>query len=140
MKIKALIIIIVLLIAIILGITIYPMLVGKGSSSDNDKTEKVEYTDLHLGDPFITNVTDSKSLIKVGVTIRLNDKEAAQQLEKNSGEVRDIINFILRSKTEEEFRRQSIQQVLKEEIRNNVNERFDFDCVEDVFFTEIVLQ
>ena len=138
MKTKALIIIIVLLVVVISAVTVYPMLIGKGS--DNDNLEKEEHINLQLGDPFITNVTDSKSLVKVGVTIRLNDKEAAEQLEENSGEVRDIINFILRSKTEEEFREQSIQRVLKEEIRSKINERFDFDCVEDVFFTEIVLQ
>ncbi len=135
MKTRVLIIIIVLLVVFIFATNVYPML-GRSSNASN----KEEYVDLTLGDPFITNVKDSRSLIKVGVTIRLNNKKAAQELENKSGEVRDIINFILREKTEAQFRQYGIQQVLKEEIKDDVNERFDFDCVEDVFFTEIVLQ
>jgi flagellar basal body-associated protein FliL len=54
-------------------------MLGRSSNASN----KEEYVDLTLGDPFITNVKDSRSLIKVGVTIRLNNKKAAQELEKN---------------------------------------------------------
>ena len=56
------------------------------------------------GEFFVTNVKDSKYLLKTTIVLELSQEDKEEYLTENNHMIRDIIIFILREKTEEELR------------------------------------
>lgn len=96
------------------------------------------------GDYFITNIKDSKALLKTTIVLEVDraadDKEFHKQLKENNHMIRDTIVFILRSKTETELRSAEIRGVLENEIIAAVNQRLGIDNIKAVYFNDYVLQ
>lgn len=105
-----------------------------------DKESEVKYYVYQPGEFFVTNITDSRNLLKSNITIEMRDKKKFDEFQKNTFKIRDIIIYVLRSKTYDEIKNPNIQNILKTQIKNNINELFGGDGIEDIFFNEFVLQ
>lgn len=96
------------------------------------------------GDFFVTNIKDSKALLKTTVVLEVNkaaeDAEFAKFMEENNPVIRDIIVFTLREKTETELRSTGIQDQLRIEIVSKINEKLGIDNVKTIYFNDYVLQ
>ena len=95
------------------------------------------------GDYFVTNIKDSKALIKVTIVLELSttDEESAREyLTENNHIIRDVIVFTLRSKTEDELRSQGIEDTLRKEIAKNLESKMGLDYIETIYFNDYVIQ
>lgn len=104
------------------------------------KDPKSEVYAFDPGEYFVTNITDSKSLLKSDLIIEVADKEQYKELEKNNFKVRDTIINVLRSKAYEEIRNPEVQCTLKEEIHRKLSENFKIDKIQNIYFNEFVIQ
>ena len=92
------------------------------------------------GDYFVTNITDSKSLLKSDLTIEMTGKSQYKELTDNTFKVRDIIISVLRTKTYDELKSTDIQDVLKVEISDKLKESLEIDTIQNIYFNEFVIQ
>lgn len=91
------------------------------------------------GEPFVTDVFKSSKLLKAEITIEVNDEAVFKKFEENTGKVRDIIVFILRSKTEEELKGLGPIEI-KKEIMEKLKEEFQNNNIVEVSFSDFVVQ
>ncbi len=102
------------------------------------------YSTYSPGDYFVTNIKDSKALIKTTIVLELHAYEEdiesiTQYLTENNHILRDIIVFTLRSKTEEELRSENIDLTLREEIVNSISEKMEINYISAVYFNDYVV-
>ncbi len=93
-------------------------------------------------DTFIVNLADEKSkrYLKVTMQIELKEGEALELLEKRLVQVRDIILMILPTKRFQEIRSVDGKTVLRQEIMARLNDLFKKEAVNNIYFTEFVVQ
>ena len=103
-----------------------------------DKEDKIYSYDP--GGYFVTNVVDSKNLLKAGLIIEVSGKEQYEELSKNNCNVRDAIICVLRNKAYEEIRDPQIQNELKNEINKMLSRSFDINTIQNIYFNEFVIQ
>ncbi len=92
------------------------------------------------GDAFVTNVKDSKRLLKTDIIVEVLDQKTATLLEEKNYLVRDVVNDILRSKTEEELSAADTQRMLNQEITAALGESLSTESVYSVYFNTLVIQ
>ncbi len=92
------------------------------------------------GDFFVTNIKDSKYLLKSTIVLELNAEEKEEYLTEYNHVIRDIIVFTLREKNEEELRSTGIQDILRKEIVDKIKSEMGIDYVVDVYFNDYVIQ
>ena len=92
------------------------------------------------GDFFVTNVKDSKYLLKTTIVLELSKEGMEEYLTANNHMIRDIIIFILREKTEEELRSSGVQDALRDEIVSKISEKMGIDYIATLYFNDYVLQ
>ncbi len=105
--------------------------------------EKI-YSYYEPGDYFVTNIKDSKALIKTTIVLELHAgksemEEITQFLTENNHILRDIIVFTLRSKTEQELRAENIDETLRDEIVRSISEQMGVDYISTVYFNDYVI-
>jgi len=110
----------------------------------NDQPAEKVYSYYEPGDYFVTNIKDSRALIKTTIVLELHAPqnqmdEINKYLKENNHILRDIIVFTLRSKTEEELRADNIDQTLREEIVKSISERMGIDYISNVYFNDYVI-
>ena len=92
--------IVLLLLVIVSGIIIYMILnTPKEAEEEPIKIDK-NVMMVTVGDSFINNVKDSKKICKLTLKLEIH-KEVAELVTYRESEIRDRINALLRSKTEE---------------------------------------
>lgn len=104
------------------------------------KAETIFYTP---GEFFVTNIKDSKALIKTTIVLEISTTEpetATEYLTTNNHIIRDVIVFTLRSKTEDELRSQDIEETLRSEIVNNLESKMGLDYITTIYFNDYVIQ
>jgi flagellar basal body-associated protein FliL len=97
------------------------------------------------GDYFVTNIKDSKALLKTTVVLEIKDKKSEDEklkakLEENSSVIRNAIIFTLREKTEPELRATDIEEKLRTEIVAKLNKELGIDNITSIYFNDYVLQ
>jgi flagellar basal body-associated protein FliL len=92
------------------------------------------------GDFFVTNVKDSNYLLKTTIVLELNVEDENEFLTKRNHIIRDVIVFSLREKNEEELRSTGIQEELRKEIVDKLNEKLGVDYIVTLYFNDYVLQ
>lgn len=95
------------------------------------------------GDHFVTNIKDSTRLLKVTIVLELstiNPDETKKYLTEHSHIIRDVIVFMLRSKTEEELRSNDIQNTLRTEIVDRLKTELKLDYIKTIYFNDYVIQ
>lgn len=102
------------------------------------------YSYYEPGDYFVTNIKDSRALIKTTIVLELNAPanemdEINKYLKENNHVLRDIIVFTLRSKTEQELRAENIDETLRAEIVKSISEKMGIDYITSVYFNDYVI-
>lgn len=143
-KSKSKLIIIILLIIIVIAVVVAAFFIISDKSSKDVKSmfeSKEEYTILL--DEFITNLkTDDKGkkFLKVQVALMYKDKKNTEIINTNVSKIRDIIVNDLREKTAEEVLAVEKTGELKNNIIEKVNASLDKKIVEEVYFTNLIVQ
>ena len=93
-------------------------------------------------DTFIVNLADEKSkrYLRVTMQIELKEGEPLELLEKRLVQVRDIILMVLPTKRFQEIRSADGKTVLRQEIMARLNDLFKKEAVNNIYFTEFVVQ
>lgn len=134
---KKLIIIIAAVLVVVIAVCLYFFVFAKPPEKINSYFEP--------GDYFVTNIKDSPSLIKTTIVLEITVYESdledtTEYLKQNNHIIRDIIVFILRSKTEEELRSQDIADALRTQIVQRINEQMGIDYISTIYFNDYVVQ
>lgn len=130
---KKIIIIVIAVVVVAASVTAY-ILVSK------NKPEKVVREIYVPGAFFVTNVKDSKHLLKTTIVIELSQEGKEIFLTENNHIIRDVIVFALRDKTEEELRKSGAQDDLRIEIVEKLRSTMNIDYIETIYFNDYVIQ
>lgn len=93
-------------------------------------------------DTFIVNLADDKNkrYLKVTMQIELKEGEPLELLEKRLVQVRDIILMILPTKRFQEIRSADGKTLLRQEIMARLNDLIKKEAINNIYFTEFVVQ
>ncbi len=160
----ALIIIIVLLFLLLVGggIAAYLLLSDDGEDVVNPDTAKVEKSveeskpakkkkkmkdlltvgPMYPMDQFIVNLLNENGsrYLKATIDLEMDKQELSAELDKKKAIIRDIIIKILSSKTFEEISTVKGKERLKEEIVDQINQILSDGEIQNIFFTDFVIQ
>lgn len=142
---KITLIIIIALLTTIITIGIL-LIVPKSNSEivvveeEKEEEEEIIYYAYDIGDAFITNMCSSNRYVKVSVILQLKSEEEKELLEEENYIIRHTIIEILRNKTEEEYKDNEILNELRINIKEELEEILNVESIEDVYFTELVIQ
>jgi flagellar FliL protein len=132
-------IIILLLLVIVSGIIIYMLLNNPRVVKEVPIKIDKNITMLSIGDSFVNNVKDSKKICKLTMEVEVN-KEVAELVTYRESEIRDRINSIIRSKTDEDLAGKEGQEKLQKEITAAIKKIINSDEIRNVFFDEFIVQ
>ncbi|WP_328592833.1 flagellar basal body-associated protein FliL [Oceanidesulfovibrio marinus] len=92
--------------------------------------------------PFLVNLADplGRRYLKLTLDVEVNSKDATEQLTKNEPKVRDALIMLLSSKTFSDLSSMESKILLKKEIVERLNLVLGGPRVEQVYFTEMVIQ
>jgi len=92
------------------------------------------------GDYFVTDIKGSLGLLKTDIILQIKDGKRKQVFNDEVHKIRNDIIFILRNKTEDELKSTDIEDTLSQEIIAKLNQEFNSDDFDRVFFNEFVIQ
>lgn len=101
------------------------------------KEEKKVLTPYQAGE-FLTNLADH-GYIKISLVFLLEGKDAEKEVKEREYEINDRIYSILRAKTFDSVKDSNGMEVLRSEIKNNINKLLEKGKVTDVFFNSIIV-
>jgi len=107
---------------------------GKNGSEDKEQTYSLTLDTLYC------DIKDSKSIVRINITIETNKEETFELLTKKMYIIKNNVNEIVRNKTEEELKGKDGQVSLQREIKNNLIQVFNEDSIVNVYFNEFVIQ
>ena len=125
---------------------------NSGGNSYEALNEKVALKDIKIiaiEDSITTNLVsedDKKQhVIRATVSIGINSeskqaKNITKQIEEQKIAIRDIIIEVLKTKTYEEMVRSDANQVLKQEVLEELQERFQTNVICDIYLGEFFVQ
>jgi len=88
----------------------------------------------------ITTNLKSDNIVQISLKMETTDKKAKEELEKRDFQVRDIVISVLSNMEAKELEGQNGITILKEKIKNNVNELMQNGEVKQVYITSFILQ
>lgn len=127
-------VVVLAVVGIVLGIAFY-----RNNNAGNSNKKHSETFNLTLQDMYC-NIKDSKKIVRVKVTIETNNKNTLELLENKQFLIRDDINKIIRSKTEEELQGDEGQIKLQKEIKESLIKLFDDVAITNVYFDDLIIQ
>jgi len=137
---KKMIIIVAIALALVIAIGVTAVVVLTGGK----EPAEVNYDDLpkfyHEITDLYSNIKDSSRICKVNATIEIVDETLATEIKDQEFVIRDAINLIIRSSTEEQLLGEEGQLYLQDEIKLTLNEKFDTDMVTNVYFKQLIIQ
>jgi len=89
---------------------------------------------------FITNIKDSKRLLKVSIVIEMEDKKKIEYMTSNNYKIRDVIIEVLSRLSEEDIRKDHARVDLKGDLREEICSKLSLDGIVDIYFNEFVTQ
>ena len=137
MKKKVLIFIVLIVVG---GVAAFLLL---GAKKTTETVKLPTYFTYQPGDYFITNVKDSKALLKTTIVLELEEKDREKQdtfLADNEQIIREVIVFALSDKTEEQLRSSGIHEELRAELIRKISEKLGMDYLHTIYFSDYVLQ
>ena len=136
---KKLIIIVAVVLALVIAVA-----VGVGIVFLSGEKEEVNYDDLPKSYYEVTdlysNIKDSPRICKVNLTVETVSEELLETLKMKDFVIRDAINLIVRSSTEEQLLGEDGQLYLQEEIKRSLNDKFETDEITGVYFKQLIIQ
>jgi flagellar FliL protein len=92
--------------------------------------------------PFVVNLSgdNGRRYLRVVIQLQVKGSKAKEEIEKNLGQMRNRLLFLLSSKTFEDIGSIQGKYQLQEEISKSINEAVGTAVVEKTYFTEFVVQ
>jgi flagellar protein FliL len=92
--------------------------------------------------PFVVNLSgdNGRRYLRVVMQLQVKGSKAKEDIEKNLGQMRNQLLFLLSSKTFEDIGSIQGKYQLQEEISKSINEAAGAAVVEKTYFTEFVVQ
>lgn len=132
-----LIIVLVLLLALIGGIVVGIFFFPRNSGGE--KAKKVKAYTITLDDLYC-NIKDSKRILKIKITLETISEKTLEKLTEKQFLVRDEVNKIITSLTDEELRGKEGQINLQDKIITKLVELFDDESIINVYFNDYIIQ
>jgi len=133
-------IIIILAVVVIVLIAAAALYFVVGGNSQEAEAEQIERGVIfHTGEVFVTNLKNSELLLKSDVYISVPDRNL-RIFQDNLQLVRDRIIRVLRQFTEEDIVKDDFQDLVRDKIKNDLQNTLNIDKIIDVYFAEFVLQ
>ncbi len=134
---KVMIIIIAVLVLIIIGGgAVAFMLI----SNSNNAEKPVELFTYETGDAFTTNTKDGDGLVKAQIFIVSTEEGIQADLDMDNAAIRNTIIFAIKNMTLEEVSSPEIETKLSEVVCAELNEMFDVDHFQKLYFGEYIVQ
>ena len=113
----------------------------KEDSSAHAKSSAAEPV-IHEMDTFLVNLSDAggKRYLKLTMKAKLSDKEAQAEVAGKNFEIRDAVIMLLSSKEFQEIAKPEDKATLKQEVIFQLNRLLQQGQVQDVYFTEFLVQ
>ncbi len=129
---------IVTLVIIIAAATTFLVLSMQNKNNNSEKPLDREM--YNLGE-FVVNVANNRGyrFIRTDITILINDKKAIERLGGASAQIRDAIIKIFRKSEQSQIEDPGAYE-LKCQIKEAINSIIGSSIVEDIYFTEFVIQ
>jgi flagellar FliL protein len=110
-----------------------------GHAAEEKKHPEVVMQDMET---FLVNLADpgSKRFLKVTMKAKLDSMQLSEEFKSRLFELRDSILMILTSKTSEEVASPEDKLTLKREILTALNKSLHKGQVQDIYFTEFLIQ
>lgn len=137
-KILFMFIVIIFLLALT-GTIAYLIAIKASQPEAKTNIENVKGKYIYPGGEYLTNLAD-KGYIKLTIEFELENKEMIKELDKRKAEIRDRVNFVLRSKTSEDIKGDTGMEKLGNSIKKELNMLLKQGRVLDVYFTSIIVQ
>ena len=161
---KLLLIVIIVLVVVIAGGGIFAFMMLKGMTKEAESPIKAETEIFALGtvvssgghggdaepEPltFINNIYLSKKIIKISMEVQMTTKDLGKKVaaaypaeaKAKMVEIKDIINMIISSKTEEQLGSADGKEKLKEDLKHGIEEVVGKNRVVRINFVEFIMQ
>ena len=128
--------VIIIVVGVLFGIQM--MNKNKGGEDTEDISKK-EVFKLDVGE-IISNISESKRLVKVNPTVETTDEKFLVTLENKNYIIRNEDTEIIRSKKAEELEGSEGQKNLQKQIVTRLNEVFNTKLISDVYFNDFIVQ
>ncbi len=127
-------------IGVILYVILNPSNPVNGVQNGYEDAGKKEVFVFHDDEPFITNLKDSNSYLKVDISIEVESQKDVDVLNNNLHKVRDRIILILRDVSEDDMKRGDIQEILRNRIKQELEGILNINTITGIYFNEFVMQ
>lgn len=114
----------------------------KTEEGQKEKEKETAEPILKEMDTFIVNLSDpgGKRFLKITMKARLDSQQASNEFTSRIFEFRDAILMILSAKESEEVSKPSDKLTMKQEIITAINRSMKKGQVQDIYFTEFLIQ
>ncbi|KDR95171.1 flagellar FliL protein [Peptoclostridium litorale DSM 5388] len=123
----------VLISALVFGGVAYFMVFSKGAE------KKKEIINYEVGE-FSTNLSDTRHFFKGKITIGITNKKELKTLDESKVALRDGILSILIQQKPEDMVSAAGMDAIKEELKKNIGENVDIQSIEEIYFTDYIVQ
>ena len=136
-----LIAIFVLMVIVAAGTSYGVMTYFTSTQQEEQKQEKKEFGPTYTLGDFTVNLSDSGGyqFIKASIVVEVSDEKVIQELEKRSPQLRDVLISNMREASVKEIEEPGAKN-LKRKIKNELNTVLGEGQIENVWFTQLVIQ
>lgn len=111
---------------------------------EGESSKKKDMGPIYEVGEFTLNLAASNSrqnhFIRTEIVLELSDRRAVSSLEKRQPQVRDIIISLVRSRTAEQFHKDTGMELLRFEIIKEMNTLLSKGEVTNVYFIDLIVQ
>ncbi|WP_353683472.1 flagellar basal body-associated protein FliL [Thermodesulfovibrio sp. 3907-1M] len=120
----------------------YFFILGKGDQHTKSATSKESQGVNFALEPFVVNLMDQggTKYLKVTVQLELSQAKLAEEAKSKTPQIRDAIITLLTNKTSDELITPEGKLLLKDEIKQRVNQILGENTVTNVYLTDFVMQ
>jgi len=111
------------------------------TQQEEQKEEKKEFGPTYTLGDFTVNLSDSGGyqFIKASIVVEVSDEKVIEELEKRSPQLRDVLISNMREASVDEIEEPGAK-TLKRNIKNELNTVLNEGQIENVWFTQLVIQ
>jgi len=138
---KTLLIIIIVAVVLLIGAgaALYFLMWNNQGIEKEEEFQVEKGVIFHTGEVFVTNLKNSELLLKSDVYLNVPDRNL-RVMQDNVQLVRDRIIRVLRQFTEEDIVKDDFQDIVRDSIKNDLQNTLNIDKIIGVYFAEFVLQ
>lgn len=115
---------------------------GQGKEEEAEEEEEKEPGPIVPLESFIVNLADEggQRYLRITMQMELSDKKLEKEIEKRLPKIRDSVLMILPNKKSDDIRTGEGKEQVREEIIAAINESLITGTVDNLYFTEFVIQ